>query len=57
MSQRIKWVKDQTLDEEVIEERILEIQVKAKGEKKNQEMMKMIGRQKKEMVIPQELQI
>ena len=44
-------------DEEVIEERRLEIQVKVKGKKKNQEMIKMMGRQKKEMVIPQELQI
>ena len=44
-------------DGEVIKERRLEIQVKVKGKKKNQEMMKMMSRQKKEMVIPQELQI
>ena len=40
VSQRIKWVEDQTLDEEVIEER----RVKVKGKKKNKEMMKMISR-------------
>ena len=46
------------LDGEVIEERRLEIQVKMKEKKKkNKEMMKMMGWQKKEMVIPQELQI
>ena len=45
-------------DEEVIEERRLEIQAKVKKwKKKNQKMMKMMSRQKKEMVIPQELQI
>ena len=38
-------------DEEAIKER------SESDKKKNQEMMKMMSRQKKEMVIPQELQI
>ena len=49
MSQRIKQIEDQMPDEEAIEERS-----ESEGKKKNQEMMKMMSRQKKEMVIPQE---
>ena len=41
-------------DGEVIEERILEIQVKVKGNREK-ERIKIINRQKKKMVIPQEL--
>ena len=52
----IKWIEDQMPDEEVIEERRLEIQVKVKRKKENRKN-KMMGRQKKEKVIPQELQI
>ena len=44
VSQRIKQIEDQKPDEEVIEERRLEIQVKVKREKKNQEMMKLMDR-------------
>ena len=52
MSQRTKWVEDQTLDEEVIEER----RVKVKGNREKGRI-KIIGQQKKKMVIPQEMQI
>ena len=40
-------------DEEVIEERRFEIQVKVKRKKKKKGRVKKMGRQKKEIVIPQ----
>ena len=47
----IKWIEDQMPDGEVIEERRLEIQVKVKRKREKIGRIKMMDRQKKEMVI------
>ena len=56
VSQRIKQIEDQKPDEEVIEEEDWKSKWRWKEKKKNRKN-KMMGRQKKEKVIPQELQI